>query len=399
MVDVGTGNVHAEGCGMNGQSVLDHRAGDEPEKVDYRVLAVDDSRINCAMIAKILVKAGYRVETAMSGAEARKKALDWKPHLILLDIEMPDEDGFVTISKLKEVPETAGIPVIFLSGVTDVQSKVQGFNLGAVDFITKPFEPEEIKARTKLHIKLSLATQALIEQQRQKLKQLGDAQHQMLVQPEDLPEAKFSVIYRPLNEAGGDFYSVVRISEHVYGYFVGDVSGHDLSTSYITAAINVLLKQNCSPLYTPSESMRQINTILRQTLDQRKFLAATYLQIDRQNHLATLINMGNPPLLCLPVDGEPFIRTVRGAPLGMFAQSFYDSFQFEVNDGDRFFLYSDGILETEGKVWAAEMWRLIFAGDAMRQASLTVALDRLIGYFVKDNSVVKDDVVVLGTEV
>lgn len=368
-------------------------------KDDYQVLAIDDSRINCAMISRILAAVGYRVTTAQSGSEGRRIAAKLHPHIILLDIEMPGEDGFATIAKLKENPDTATIPVIFLSGISDVESKVAGFDLGAVDFITKPFEPAEIRARTKLHIKMSQAMQAVLEQQQQQLKQLVDAQQQMLVQPADLPEARFACCYQALHEAGGDFYSVSRISEHVYGYFVGDVAGHDISTSFITAAINVLLKQNCSPLYTPSESMRIINSVLRQSLDHHKFLAATYLQVDRQNMEATVITMGNPPLLYVPLDRCDRFIAARGAPLGMFPNTFYDSYVVKCQPGDRFFLFSDGLLEAQGKVWSIEMWRLPLAAIHLHGETLEDGVDRLRTFFTSEGAVLNDDLVILATEV
>lgn len=366
---------------------------------DYHVLAIDDSRINCAMIKRVLAAAGYQVSTALSGEEGRKAALELHPHIILLDIEMPGEDGFSTIVKLKDNPDTANIPVIFLSGVSDVDSKVQGFELGAVDFITKPFEPAEIRARTKLHIRMSQAMQALLKQQQEQLKVLEDAQHQMLVRPEEIPDAKFAVYYQSLEAAGGDFYAVSRISEQVYGYFVGDVSGHDISTSYLTSAINVLLKQNCSPLYTPAESMRIINSVLRRSLDNRKFLAATYLQVDRQNLEATVINMGNPPLLMVPGDRNDRFITARGAPLGMFPNSFYDSYIVKCAPGDRFYLFSDGLLETNGKVWSVEMWRLPAAAQFLHGKSLEESITSLREYFTTGDAKISDDLVILGTEV
>lgn len=386
------GRLLAPACGTGRGSGMDGTG-------DYRVLAIDDSRINCALIRRVLESAGYQVTTAQSGPEGRRLAQELRPHLILLDIEMPGEDGFLTISKLKQNSDTSSIPVIFLSGVSDVESKVTGFDLGAVDFITKPFEPAEIRARTKLHIKMSQAMQAVLDQQRQQLQQLVDAQQQMLVRPADIPEAKFAVLYRALHEAGGDFYSASRISEQVHGYFVGDVSGHDVSTSYLTAAINVLLKQNCSPLYTPSESMRIINTVLRQSLDHHKFLAATYLQVDRQNREAITINMGNPPLLMVPADGNDRFITARGAPLGMFPNSFYDSCVIPCAPGDRFYLFSDGFLEARGTVWSVEMWKLPQAARDLHGVGLEESIGRLRDFFTGEGAELNDDLVILATEV
>ncbi len=126
------------------------------ERVQYKILIVDDSRMNRVLLKKYLCDAGYQVVEAENGKVGRELARSECPDLILLDIQMPVEDGFEAIGKLKMDGYTAQIPVIFLSGISDVAYKVAGFENGAVDFITKPFDAEEVKARVKVHIKISL---------------------------------------------------------------------------------------------------------------------------------------------------------------------------------------------------------------------------------------------------
>ena len=126
------------------------------------ILIVDDVKTNLLILKTILQKEGFHVMEAMNGASAREIALSQTPNLILLDIMMPGEDGFETCAMLKSNPVTAGIPVLFISALSDIDKKVKGFDVGAVDYITKPFENAEVLIRTKLHLRLSNAQKILI---------------------------------------------------------------------------------------------------------------------------------------------------------------------------------------------------------------------------------------------
>ncbi len=370
-----------------------------PDKIIYQILIVDDSKMNRILLKKVLSDAGYGIFEAVNGQEGRMIANREKLDLILLDIQMPIEDGFEAIGKLKSNPVTAQIPIIFLSGISDVSSKVKGLESGAVDFITKPFDPDEVKARVKVHIKLHLGIKAVIENQREKLKQIESAQQQMLIMPEEMPEANFYAKYLPLDDAGGDFYSVVELANHMYGYFLGDVSGHDISTSYITAALNVLLRQNCTALNTPAEAMTMINQVLCQTLESYKFLAATYLQIDRVNKKATLINMGNPPMICIKANNECKLIISKGIALGMFENSIFSEYIFDIEDGDRFIMFSDGILEFSGDIWAANLDSLLDVAKKIARLDIKSATEALCDSFVTDPEKITDDIAILTMEV
>ncbi|MCD4741709.1 MAG: response regulator, partial [Desulfobacteraceae bacterium] len=155
----------------------------------FTILAVDDNLLNLKLIEKSLEKEGYRVISAINGPLARQLAVEEKPDLILLDIQMPGENGFEVIQRLKDNSETNSIPVIFLTGVREVDYKLKGFKLGAVDYIIKPFHPLEVLARVRIHLKLSIATNSLILEQAQKLDQVTVAQTSMLPTPKDLPDA------------------------------------------------------------------------------------------------------------------------------------------------------------------------------------------------------------------
>ncbi|MEO5378897.1 MAG: response regulator [Magnetococcus sp. DMHC-6] len=115
------------------------------------VLLVDDVSAILLLLSKIL-ESEYKIVLAPNGEIALKLVEIHKPNLILLDIEMPDMDGFEICTCLKENPERRGIPIIFLSGRESGQDEAKAFALGAVDFIRKPFHPAVIRARVKYHL-------------------------------------------------------------------------------------------------------------------------------------------------------------------------------------------------------------------------------------------------------
>jgi len=118
---------------------------------DCIVLVVDDTETNIDILMDILGDE-YDVVVAMDGEGALEAVDDDTPDLILLDIMMPDIDGFEVCKRLKNNPDTAGIPIIFLSALAEDEDKQKGLDLGAVDFITKPFDPAEIQTKVKKHL-------------------------------------------------------------------------------------------------------------------------------------------------------------------------------------------------------------------------------------------------------
>ncbi len=160
--------------------------------LDGKILIVDDTVENLEVVSQVLEDAGYEVATAMNGERALKLASNHPPDLILLDVQMPIIDGFETCQRLKANPKTATIPVIFMTVLSDTDSKVKGFDLGGVDYITKPFQEKELLARVKTHLQLRQWSQKLenrvaerTRELRASLEQLHESQLQ-LVQSEKM---------------------------------------------------------------------------------------------------------------------------------------------------------------------------------------------------------------------
>ncbi|QTA91433.1 response regulator [Desulfonema magnum] len=151
-----------------------------------RILIVDDTKTNIDVLIQAL-KNTYKLGVALNGPKAIEYVRTNQPDLILLDILMPEMDGFEVCQKLKTNPDTRDIPIIFITAVDSSGEKSKGFEMGAVDYITKPFDITEVKARVKTHLSLKIAQEALknqnviLEQKvRERTRELEEAQIEIL---------------------------------------------------------------------------------------------------------------------------------------------------------------------------------------------------------------------------
>ncbi|MEB3161458.1 MAG: EAL domain-containing protein [Synechocystis sp.] len=164
------------------------------ESSQITILIIDDSPVNLHVLSKLMQQLGWQVISAMNGEEGIEQVEKISPTLILLDILMPGIDGFEVCRLLKNNPKTQHIPIIFLSALTDSDSIVRGLDVGAVDYIHKPFKQEEVIARLNLQIKLYQTYQALAAKQAslEKQIQVNEKIRSELVQS----EANFSITFQ-----------------------------------------------------------------------------------------------------------------------------------------------------------------------------------------------------------
>ena len=181
------------------------------------ILLVDDTPENLKMLNAYLKEAGFRVAIAESGVEALQLADYAPPDLILLDVMMPDMDGFETCRRLKQNEVTKEIPVLFLTALTETIDKVRGFEVGGVDYLTKPAQPEEVLARITVHLNLrkfqhQLQEQnTLLEEQRERFQILSEAAFEGILFHED-----------------GWILEVNQTMEQMFGYPRAEVLGRNV---------------------------------------------------------------------------------------------------------------------------------------------------------------------------
>ncbi len=159
-----------------------------------KIFIIDDSYYNLDILSIILTESGYNVIAEMDSEIAFDKIIKFYPDLIILDVVMPKIDGFKLCEILHLEPRTKDIPIIFMTALTDIEQKVKGLNLGAVDYITKPFQKEEILARIQVHLRIRQLNLEL-EQQKQKLEQRVQARTAELSQAlENLKQTQLQLV-------------------------------------------------------------------------------------------------------------------------------------------------------------------------------------------------------------
>jgi putative two-component system response regulator len=144
------------------------------------ILIVDDTFANLQLLANMLKGEGYKVRPASSGVMALQAVAKKPPDLILLDIKMPDMDGYEVCTALKNNPQTKDIPVLFISALSDVSDKIKAFNVGGLDYINKPFQFDEVKARVSTHLKLKAYQDCMEEKITQGIREI-DALNQEII--------------------------------------------------------------------------------------------------------------------------------------------------------------------------------------------------------------------------
>ena len=365
---------------------------------NYSILVIDDQLVNLKILEKILTSVGYDVTLCASGKEALSIVQNKEYHCILLDIVMPEMDGFTVINKLKKIPVVKDIPVIFITGKEEPEDIVQGFELGAVDYITKPFHQRVVQVRVKAQIKLYTIIQSLAHAQAETLRQIHSAQNALLKKPEDIKNGNFSVYYCPLHAAGGDFYDVIEISNSKIAYFVGDFAGHQISTGFLTSSVKALLQQNCSDVISPVESMNIMNGVLCELMKPAQYLTACYAELNRDNNRIKVVNMGHPPLFVIQKNGEVVKVGKNGDILGVFEDALYNEVSIDLLPGDRFILYTDGLIEGDS-VWSAYVPELKEILQKNRDYDRDEFIEKILHDSEKLRGSVTDDIMLLVVDI
>jgi phosphoserine phosphatase RsbU/P len=314
------------------------------------VLIVDDAPANLQMVRSIL-KDDFKIRVATSGAKALDlvKAKPY-PDLILLDVTMPEMDGYEVCGILKATPEVKDIPVIFLTGKTEADDETRGFKVGAVDYIHKPFSPAVVKARVHTHLVLREAREQLARQLLDINHELEMAREiQLSILPHEVPKIRGLEIvarYLPMSSVAGDFYDFIIVDESHVGILIADVSGHGLPAALIASMLKVALSAQTPHAFDPVRVLSGLNQSLCGKF-KHHFVTAAYVFVDMEKNSMSYAGAGHPPLLLWRKStGNASEVLENGLLLGLFPEATYSLVEVALEPGDKAILYTDGILET-----------------------------------------------------
>jgi sigma-B regulation protein RsbU (phosphoserine phosphatase) len=318
--------------------------------VQKMILIVDDTPINIGVISGAL-KDSFATKVATSGEKALAIAGGKdKPDLILLDIMMPEMDGYEVCRRLKANTDTRDIPVIFLTSQTEAEDETKGFEVGAVDYIHKPFSAAVVKARVRTHLMLREAHAEIARQLVEINTELEMArQIQLSILPSSTPKISGLDIvarYIPMTSVAGDFYDFIVVDEGHVGILIADVSGHGLPAALIASMLQVALTAQARHASEPGKVLAGLNQALCGKF-QHNFVTAAYVYLDLEKKIMKYGGAGHPPvLLWRKSTGTASEVLENGLVMGQFEEATYDSLELSIEAGDRFVLYTDGILET-----------------------------------------------------
>jgi sigma-B regulation protein RsbU (phosphoserine phosphatase) len=361
------------------------------------VFVVDDDPSIVRMIGWLLKQAGFRTASAGDIASALQGIREQRPDLILLDVNLPDGSGFEVLRTLQSENTANNTPILFISANDDIATKVQGFEIGGVDYITKPIVGAEVIARVRTHLRLKRAYERLAELQTERVQLLANAQQSLMPRPEDRKDARFQVSLHQVSAAGGDFYDVISAGQGIVDYLIADASGHDLAASFWTASLKALATEYATPLNLPLEIVQAINSSLCRLLPPGAFFTLLYARLNHRTGRFTLVNAGHPPAILLPTkeDAATILRQ-EGDVVGAFSDATFGVIELTLQPGDRVFFYTDGLIEATG-IYEERLQSLADACQALRGLPLDEMVPVVVNQLM-DGLIATDDTLLMGVE-
>jgi sigma-B regulation protein RsbU (phosphoserine phosphatase) len=337
-----------------------------PEKSQSRsgqpasILVVDDTPANLQVLAGMLKDRGYKVRPVPSGKLALLAAQRDPPDLILLDINMPEMNGYEVCEHLKADDALKGIPIIFISALTEPLDKVKAFAIGGVDYLTKPFQMEELHARVETHLKLRRLQIELeeysrrLELARERLKfdlELArEVQRSFLpLRMLEVPGYEFFAHYESAYEVGGDYYDFILLPGPRVAVLLGDVAGKGVVAALLMAKLSANAKFCILTEPDLAIAITKLNSLMIHSGIADRFVTLVAAVLEPASHTVTLVNAGHPP----PLIYHRAVRTVEeavsselaGLPLGVSDGFEYASCRIGLEPGDSILAFTDGVTE------------------------------------------------------
>jgi sigma-B regulation protein RsbU (phosphoserine phosphatase) len=352
---------------------------DQVEK--QTVLVVDDTPANIKVLMETL-KEDYRIVAAVNGERALQLAAsDSNPDIILLDVMMPEMDGYEVCAKLKADAKTRDIPVIFVTAMSDTQDETKGLELGAVDYITKPISPPVVSARVKNQLELKQAREILknqnlilerrVSERTREVLELQQSEFDLRVAKEKVenelniaaqiqksilpssfpayPDRKEFELYafmKPARYVGGDFYDFFFVDDNTLALVIADVSDKGVPAALFMMISRTLIRSLAFDNRSPSAVLEKANNIMCQDNDSGMFVTLFLAFYDVSSGKLTATNGGHIASLIINHDGTSREwAATHGPALGFMEELPYKEETMDLEVDQTLFLYTDGVTE------------------------------------------------------
>lgn len=393
-----------------------------------RVLIAEDDRISRRMLQRHLERWGHEVAAAENGVEAWERFCEGDFPLVITDWTMPEMDGIALIERIRERHERRYVYVILLTAKKDTGDIVRGMEAGADDFLSKPFDQDELRVRVNagkriIELEQRLADrnaqlQAVNEHMKRDLEAAAAVQQSLLPKSlPDVPGIRLAWSFRPCEVLAGDFLNVLRLDERHLALYVADVSGHGVVASLLSVTISHMLTardatasllMRAQPagsgmeIVPPKEVVGELNRRFQMDESGGSYFTLVYGVLDVEKLEFCYVSAGHPPILRLPHRREPELLEGGGFAVGWDADFDFDQYTLKLTAGDRLCIYSDGVPEAlNGKLESFTNERLIDVCRRERSLDLRTATQNLLRAVEQwcGESGPQDDVSILAVEV
>jgi len=335
---------------------LNQSQGDTTDSQEIRskngvlIHIVDDDPVNLQVLKNQLSVNNYSVMESTNGFDALEKIKQGLvPDLMLLDIMMPRMSGYEVSKSIRENYSLFDLPIIMLTAKTQTDDIVAGFNNGANDFLTKPFNKLELLSRIKTLVSLKKAIETnkrlyTIEKEMELAREILQS-----AIPETiplLPNLDIAINYFPMEKVGGDYYDFVFIDEKKLGILIVDVTGHGVAAALIASMVKIVFHICEQHASSPAALLHEMNKLLLGNMSNN-FLTAAYICIDTENKTAKLSRCGHEPIVIFNRATDEFREYLpKGRAMGWIENCSIEEIEINIANEDRILLYTDGIVET-----------------------------------------------------
>jgi sigma-B regulation protein RsbU (phosphoserine phosphatase) len=333
------------------------------------ILIVDDVPANLHLLSEMLTRQGYKVRSAINGHMALMATRAAPPDLILLDINMPGMNGYEVCEHLRADEDTRDIPIIFISALDETQDKVKAFTVGGRDYVTKPFQLEEVLARVETHLALQ-DLQAELQQANDELErrveertaqvvqlavEKGQMEHELHVArevqasflPRKTPQLsgwEFVARWRPAREVAGDYYDFIPRDDGQLSLVIADAAGKGMPAALFMVLTRSIVRASVDRAPSPAKGIARANRLLCADASEGMFVTLFYALVNPATSEITYVNAGHNPPLHYRADQEQLTQLEpTGMVLGVMADTPFEQRTVHLQPGDFFVLYTDGV--------------------------------------------------------